>query len=79
MTWHEEESDLPENDVSVLTKNAFGFYAIEHYKDGKWRMCTVEHIFDMLNYKTYIHDALTKPKYWAYIDEIDERKIERQC
>ena len=66
--WISVEDELPEEGVSVLLKNDFGFFGIEILKNGIWRMCTVEKIAGLLNLKEYELEKFATPTHWRPIE-----------
>ena len=49
--WISVKDELPQEGISVLIKNDFGFFGINILENGIWRMCTVEKIAGLLNLK----------------------------
>ena len=66
--WISVEDELPKEGVSVLTKNDFGYFGIENFENGVWRMCTVEKIAGLLNLKEYELEKFATPTHWRPIE-----------
>ena len=66
--WISVEDELPEEGVSVLIKNDFGYFGINVLENGIWRMCTVEKIAGLLNLKEYELENFAKPTHWRPIE-----------
>ena len=66
--WISVEEELPEEGVSVLIKNDFGYFGINVLENGIWRMCTVEKIAGFLNLKEYELEKFAKPTHWRPIE-----------
>ena len=66
--WISVEDELPEEGVSVLIKNDFGYFGINVLENGIWRMCTVEKIAGLLNLKEYELENFATPTHWRPIE-----------
>ena len=66
--WISVEDELPQEGVSVLIKNGFGYFGINVLENGIWRMCTVEKIAGLLNLKEYELEKFATPTHWRPIE-----------
>ena len=66
--WISVEEELPQEGISVLIKNDFGYFGINVLENGIWRMCTVEKIAGLLNLKEYELKKFAMPTHWRPIE-----------